>query len=141
GTRMASTSSVRLMDLSVEILFSIGEYLDCRLGLPTVALTRYLLELLRTPDRIAIRALSHYKSPTKTFIYESFRSEHDRHRVLDAILRIARPVSGGSTFCVADSVPRIPSQRWKTTLLDAAVYAGNTDFVRRLLKKRANVNG
>ncbi|KAJ3336399.1 hypothetical protein HDU93_002899 [Gonapodya sp. JEL0774] len=123
-----------LTNLPTEILLLIGQYLFCRLGLPTSALNKVLVAVFGTPDNIAARAIAHYGgSSASALVWESHIVAPDQHLVVEAIYHrvFRRP-----DFHIDDDAAG--PYRDTFTPLNAAVEIGNVQVVRSLLKMGAD---
>ncbi|KAJ3327157.1 hypothetical protein HDU93_002111 [Gonapodya sp. JEL0774] len=126
-------STIDLCGLPSEILLSIGEHLPCRLGLPSDALNRHLVNHFRTASNIAARAIAYHQNPAKALRYEAARSEAGANAVIKALCsRIGREDINARSQRGHASLARRP--------LSAAAEAGNTEIVETLLNYGADIH-
>ncbi|KAJ3332212.1 hypothetical protein HDU93_009200 [Gonapodya sp. JEL0774] len=140
--------STTLALLPAEVLLLIGEYLVCRLGLPTDALNRHLALVFGTPNNVAVRAIRRYESPLEAVVWECLNSSSGSdHRVVEAICERGGLLgsTAGDPNCKLDgtiTLHRNPRKYPFTTLapLRAAIKAGNPVVVRYLLDQGSTVD-
>ncbi|KAJ3322515.1 hypothetical protein HDU93_003101, partial [Gonapodya sp. JEL0774] len=132
---MQSRTSILLTDLPDEILLRIANHLEFRLGLPTGALNRRLVTIFGTPSSIAVRALAHHQHPSKTLVWECWRSGADQYLVIKSILQRVERCEG---FRIDDEA--VAPHGVDVTPLVAAAWAGNTTIVEILLNAGADIH-
>ncbi|KAJ3329067.1 hypothetical protein HDU93_001155 [Gonapodya sp. JEL0774] len=133
------SNPTNLTDLPTESILLIADYLPYRLGLPIGALNKALVGIFRNPDSIAVRAISHYATPTSTLVWESMRSEPGQHLVIRAIHERLLHCHPG--LIVDDCELFLSKYHINMTPLQAAAFVGNTESVHALLELGAKADG
>ncbi|KAJ3335191.1 hypothetical protein HDU93_006223 [Gonapodya sp. JEL0774] len=153
---MPSHVPPNLTDLPTETILLVGDHLPFRLGLPTGALCKSLADIFRAPQSIAARAIAHFRTPAKTLLWESARTEPGQHRVIKAIherllrrhqdLDLEKPgddnvVRGEVDYHRMNSF--VDPRRVRPTMIPlmAAVTVGNIQSILALLELGANPQG